>query len=65
MVAADVGRVPIVESHAMMRLVGLVSRKDLLRIRATAKSMESSRVAFFGRRTPATDSSAESAPAAS
>jgi chloride channel protein, CIC family len=64
MVAADVGRVPIVESHTM-RLVGLVSRKDLLRIRATARSMESNRVAFFGRGTPVKDSSAAPASAAS
>jgi H+/Cl- antiporter ClcA len=50
MVLADVGRVPIVERDTR-RLVGLVSRKDLLRIRATAKSTEASRVAFFGRGT--------------
>jgi CBS domain-containing protein len=62
MVAADVGRVPIVE-HQTMRLVGLVSRKDLLRIRATAKSIESSRVAFFGRRTAVEDNSGASAEA--
>ena len=54
MVLADVGRVPIVERDTQ-RLVGLVSRKDLLRIRATAKSTEASRVAFFGRRTSAKD----------
>jgi hypothetical protein len=47
-----------------MRLVGLVSRKDLLRIRATARSVESSRVAFFGRRTPAKDTTGASASAA-
>jgi CBS domain-containing protein len=50
MVLADIGRVPIVERDTR-RLVGLVSRKDLLRIRATAKSTEASRVAFFGRGT--------------
>jgi H+/Cl- antiporter ClcA len=50
MVLADIGRVPIVERDTQ-RLVGLVSRKDLLRIRATAKSTEASRVAFFGRGT--------------
>jgi CIC family chloride channel protein len=49
MVAADVGRVPIVD-RGTPRLVGLVSRKDLLRIRATAKSAEASREAFFVRR---------------
>jgi chloride channel protein, CIC family len=52
MVLADIGRVPIVDRDTQ-RLVGLVSRKDLLRIRATAKSTEASRVAFFGRRTSA------------
>ncbi len=49
MVAADVGRVPIVNRDTPS-LVGLVSRKDLLRIRATAKSAEASREAFFIRR---------------
>jgi CBS domain-containing protein len=48
MVLADVGRVPIVERETS-KLVGLVSRKDLLRIRASAKSGEATRVAFFGR----------------
>ena len=64
MVMADLGRVPIVETNTM-RLVGLISRKDLLRIRATARSMESSRVAFFGRRTPEKDANQTSASAAS
>ena len=49
MVAADVGRVPIVNRDTPS-LVGLVSRKDLLRIRATAKSAEASRESFFVRR---------------
>jgi chloride channel protein, CIC family len=49
MVLADIGRVPIVERDSL-RLVGLVARKDLLRIRATAKSAEANRAAFFGRR---------------
>jgi len=52
MVAADLGRVPIV-NRGTPGLVGLVSRKDLLRIRATAKSAEASREAFFVRRQPA------------
>jgi CIC family chloride channel protein len=52
MVAADLGRVPIV-ARGTLGLVGLVSRKDLLRIRATAKSAEASREAFFVRRQPA------------
>jgi len=51
MVLADIGRVPIVDRDSQ-RLVGLVARKDLLRIRATAKSAEVNRVAFFGRGTP-------------
>ena len=49
MVSADVGRVPIVDRDTPS-LVGLVSRKDLLRIRATAKSAEASRETFFVRR---------------
>jgi CIC family chloride channel protein len=52
MVLADIGRAPIVERDTR-QLVGLISRKNLLRIRATAKSTEASRVAFFGRRTSA------------
>jgi CIC family chloride channel protein len=48
MVLADIGRVPIVDRETQ-RLVGLVARKDLLRIRATAKSAEANRTAFFGR----------------
>ncbi len=51
MVLADIGRVPILDRDSQ-RLVGLVARKDLLRIRATAKSAEVNRVAFFGRGTP-------------
>ncbi|WP_354115080.1 chloride channel protein [Bradyrhizobium sp. LA7.1] len=53
MVLADVGRVPIVERETG-HLVGLVARKDLLRIRATARSVETRRSAFFGpgRREP-------------
>ena len=49
MVAADAGRVPIVEP-ATSRLVGLVARKDLLRIRASTRSAEANRVAYFMRR---------------
>jgi len=51
MVLADLGRVPIVERDTL-RLVGLVARKDLLRIRAAAKSTEANRVAYLGWRTP-------------
>jgi H+/Cl- antiporter ClcA len=46
MAAEDAGRVPIVERDTM-RLVGLVSRKDLLRIRRTARAAEEARVAYF------------------
>jgi predicted transcriptional regulator len=59
MVLADVGRVPIVERNTL-RLVGLVARKDLLRIRATAKSSEANRVAYLGwRSAPKVDAVAE------
>jgi hypothetical protein len=49
MVLADLGRVPIVDRETQ-RLVGLVARKDLLRIRAAAKSTEASRAAYLGWR---------------
>jgi hypothetical protein len=55
--------VPIVERDSL-RLVGLVARKDLLRIRATAKSAEANRVAFFGRGTSSKSSDEEQVPAA-
>ena len=64
MVLADIGRVPIVDRDTQ-RLVGLVSRKDLLRIRATAKSTEAIRVAFFGRRTSAKEKADASVAATS
>ena len=48
MAAEDVGRVPIVE-RSTMRLVGLVSRKDLLRIRREARAAEETRRSYFGR----------------
>jgi len=41
--------------RATQHLVGLVARKDLLRIRATAKSSEANRSSFFGRRKEAED----------
>jgi chloride channel protein, CIC family len=47
MAAEDIGRVPIVE-RSTMRLVGLVSRKDLLRIRRTARAAEETRTSYFG-----------------
>jgi CIC family chloride channel protein len=46
MVLADLGRVPIVDRETQR----LVARKDLLRIRATAKSTEASRAAYLGWR---------------
>src|SRR5579859_71867 len=49
MVLADLGRVPIVDRDTL-RLVGLVARKDLLRIRATAKSNEAAREVYLGWR---------------
>jgi chloride channel protein, CIC family len=47
MVERDVGRVPIVDDAG--RLVGLVARKDLLRVHARQKALESEREAVFGR----------------
>jgi predicted transcriptional regulator len=47
--AEDVGRVPVVERDTM-RLVGLVSRKDLLRIRRTARAAEESVPPISGHR---------------
>jgi chloride channel protein, CIC family len=46
MAAEGVGRVAIVERGAM-RLVGLVSRKDILHIRRTARTAEEARTAYF------------------
>jgi CBS domain-containing protein len=60
MVMADVGRVPIVDRDTQ-HLLGLVSRKDLLRIRATERTSESSRIAFFGPRRPAKQNDGASA----
>jgi CIC family chloride channel protein len=48
MVAADLGRVPIVE-RGTRRVIGLVARKDLLRIRSSVNEAEQDRMAFFGR----------------
>jgi H+/Cl- antiporter ClcA/CBS domain-containing protein len=46
MIAQDVGRVPVVEL-ATGRLVGLIARKDLLRLRSAAATTEAHREAFF------------------
>lgn len=48
MIAADLGRVPIVEPGTR-RLIGLVSRKDLLSIRTISGDQETNRSSFFGR----------------
>ncbi|HTN61733.1 MAG TPA: CBS domain-containing protein, partial [Devosia sp.] len=53
MIAADLGRIPVVDpvSHA---LVGLIARKDILRLRSANLTEESDRRAYLGRsaRTP-------------
>jgi H+/Cl- antiporter ClcA len=48
MAVEGIGRVPVVEPGTM-RLVGLVSRKDLLHIRRTARASEETRSAYFGQ----------------
>jgi len=47
MVDKDVGRLPVVDARG--QLVGLVARKDLLRIRAVRKAEETERRSFIGR----------------
>jgi CBS domain-containing protein len=49
MISADVGRVPIVDPETGV-LVGLVARKDLLRLRSASGALEHERRAYFGRR---------------
>lgn len=46
MIAADVGRVPVVERDTS-RLAGLVARKDLLHTRSVFKKAESERLSYF------------------
>jgi CBS domain-containing protein len=46
MIAHDVGRVPTL-SRATHRLVGLVSRRDLLKVRASLSDQETSRSQGF------------------
>ena len=48
MVAADLGRIPIVDRERQ-KIVGLLARKDLLRIRSVTTAAERHREAFFGR----------------
>jgi CBS domain-containing protein len=49
MLSSDMGRIPIVES-ASRKLVGLVARKDLLRLRSALKSSELERRPYLGTR---------------
>lgn len=49
MVAADVGRVPILD-RGTRQVVGLVARKDLLRSRSSSNAEERDRRTFFGSR---------------
>ncbi len=49
MVADDLGRIPVID-RATRRLVGLIARKDLLKVRAAALALECDRKAFFFRR---------------
>ena len=49
MVRADVGRVPIVDPASRL-LVGLIARKDLMRVRGRSSRLESDRRAYLGRR---------------
>jgi CIC family chloride channel protein len=48
MVSADLGRVPIVDRDKH-RVVGLIARKDLLRIRSVVNAQERDRSAYFMR----------------
>jgi CBS domain-containing protein len=57
MAAEEVGRVPIIE-RSTARLVGLVSRKDLLRIRRKARAAEEQRAAYFLKSPPMSPSEA-------
>ena len=61
MAAESVGRVAIVE-RGTMRLVGLVSRKDLLHIRRAARTAEDARIAYFRAQRPAAGQSTAALP---
>lgn len=52
MLAAETGRIPIVD-RASGKLVGLIARKDLLRLRSALQSSELERRPYFGSVTPA------------
>ena len=45
--ASDAGRIPIVERETG-RLIGLIARKDLLRLRSALRSEESERRPYLG-----------------
>jgi CBS domain-containing protein len=45
LVAADVGRAPVIDEKG--RLVGLIARKDILRVRALSGALETDRGAFY------------------
>jgi CBS domain-containing protein len=49
MVATEAGRVPIVD-RTTGRIVGLMTRKDLMRTRGDARSAESDRLSYFLRK---------------
>jgi H+/Cl- antiporter ClcA/CBS domain-containing protein len=52
MLAADTGRIPIVD-RPTGKLVGLIARKDLLRLRSSLKTAELERRPYFGARSEA------------
>ncbi|SCB37749.1 chloride channel protein [Rhizobium lusitanum] len=52
MLAADTGRIPIVDRQTG-KLVGLIARKDLLRLRSSLKTAELERRPYFGARSEA------------
>jgi CBS domain-containing protein len=47
MVEADFGRAPVLDAQG--RVIGLVTRKDLLRVHAQRREVEADRQAVFGR----------------
>jgi CBS domain-containing protein len=51
MVAHELGRIPIVDPKTH-KLIGLVSRKDLMKVRAASRAQETDRTAFYSRRGP-------------
>jgi CBS domain-containing protein len=48
MVSNDLGRMPVVERDTR-RLVGLIARKDLLRVRRATTDQENTRESFYMR----------------